>query len=117
VPHATTQSLAFVRACSALLGNCSMRYSRLWHPRQLLHASPRAPTFGALPPAWPRPASRTLCVLTSSLQSCFALPRPWPRPASRTLPVLTPSVDSYLLRCTWTYECHERAGCQEWPSL
>jgi len=27
--------------------------------------------------------------------------------------LLTSSLDSYLLRCTWTYECHERAGCPE----
>ena len=31
----------------ASCGNCSMRCSRLWHPRQLLHASPGAPAFGA----------------------------------------------------------------------
>jgi hypothetical protein len=38
--------------------------------RQLLHASPKAPTFGALPPAWHRPVSRPLPGLTFSMQSC-----------------------------------------------
>jgi hypothetical protein len=40
--------------------------------RQLLPASPKAPTFGALTPAWPRPASRPVPGLTFSLQSCVS---------------------------------------------
>jgi hypothetical protein len=40
--------------------------------RQLLHASPKAPTFGALLPARPRPVSRPVPGLTCSLQSCVS---------------------------------------------
>ena len=38
--------------------------------RQLLPALPVALTFGALTPAWPRPAFRPVPGLTFSMQSC-----------------------------------------------
>ena len=66
--------------------------SRHTSPRQLLHASPKAPTVGALPPrqllhallyllhpcsrAWPRPASRPVPGLTFSMQSCASIRDP-----------------------------------------
>jgi len=40
---------------------------------------------------------KRLRLVPSALASCFALPRPWPRPASRSVPDLTSSMDSYLL--------------------
>jgi hypothetical protein len=40
--------------------------------RQSLRASPKAPTFGALTPAWPRPVSQPVPGLTFSMQSCVS---------------------------------------------
>ena len=64
----------------------------------MFHASPKAPTFGALTPARPRPVSRPFPGLTF-----------WPRPVSRPLRGLTFSMPHATM--DRMSECREAHGC------